>query len=120
MSQIKVMLVGNSGAYKSSLLYSLLGFARSEIDLPPTLGVEAHNYGKYVLWDMAGKPKYCMGKGLFYHNAQIGIVVHGGEEYLTPEQWELDLKASMGDACQVYHVEGTFEEKLARMRTILC
>ena len=58
------------------------------LDLPPTLGVEAHNYGHYVLWDMAGNPRFCVGKGLFYHNAQIGIVVHGGEDYLNAEEWE--------------------------------
>lgn len=120
MSQSKVMIVGNSGAYKTSLLYSLLGFAKREINHPPTLGVEAHNYGKYVLWDMAGNPKFCVGKGLFYHGAQIAVVVHGGEEYMTPEEWEVDLKKAMGENVQIHHLQGTFDEKLEQFKTILC
>nr|WIL04227.1 Ras-like protein [Cedratvirus lena] len=120
MSQTKVMIVGNSGSYKTSLVYSLLGFAKKEINYPPTLGAEAYNYNKYVLWDMAGNSKYCLGKGLFYHSAPICIVVHGGEDYLTPDQWEADLKATMGSGCKVYHVQGSFEEKLVQMKAILC
>jgi hypothetical protein len=114
------MLVGNTGAYKTSLLYSLLGFAKSEINPPPTLGSEAHVYRDYVLWDMAGNPKFCVGKGLYYHSAKVAIVVHGGQDYLSPEQWELDLKATMGSTCKIHHVKGTFEEKLQEMKTILC
>lgn len=112
-------MVGNTGAGKTSLLYSLLGFAERELDHPPTLGVQAYNYGNYVIWDMAGNPSLCVGKGLFYHSAQIGVVVHGGEEYLAPQEWELDLKQAMGQGVQIYHVQGTLQEKLEQLKAIL-
>lgn len=89
----------------------------------PTLGVEVHPYrtdGKvFNLWDCAGKEKLGGLRDGYYINANIALIFHGGEEFITPEEWEINVKRVMGENACVHHIEGTLEEKEKRVREIL-
>ena len=122
MTSTKVTFLGNSSSGKTTVCYKLLGAFSAANVISPTLGVEVHSYrsnGKcYNIWDTAGKKSYEGLRDGYYLQTKIAFIFHGGEANRTPEQWENDLRNVSPDA-QIYHIEGTLEEKYVKVGEIL-
>jgi hypothetical protein len=122
MDTPKVILVGNAFSGKTTACYKLLGNS-TNANIPSTLGVGIYTYkapsgNRYNLWDCAGKKKLGGFRDAYYLQANIACIFHGGEEYRSPQQWEEEVKRVAPNA-QIFHIDGTFDEKYARIREIL-
>ncbi|KAL4482995.1 hypothetical protein ABPG74_019021 [Tetrahymena malaccensis] len=81
--EIKVVILGNSGVGKSSIM---MRFVKDEFSAtqPTTMGAAfmskiiktADNQFKFQIWDTAGQEKYKSLAPLYYREARIGIVVY--------------------------------------------
>ena len=89
----------------------------------PTIGVEVHPYRTenkvFNLWDCAGKEKFGGLRDGYYIQADVALIFHGGEQWITPEEWEVNVRRVLGNNAQVHHICGTLEEKEKRVRELL-
>lgn len=124
----KVVFVGNSASGKSTIRACFVGdifasFSATKEPSFPSLGVYVANYiapsgNNYQLWDGAGKEKLMGPRDSYYYKADIVCVFHGGEQYKTPEQWEIEIKQYAPNA-RIHHIKGGLYDKRALVRQIL-
>jgi len=76
---LKVVLVGDAGVGKTSMVCKLLGRAKPR-RYTPTLGVDVHTYKlgdtTINIWDTAGKDALAGGREVFYTGADACVVVN--------------------------------------------
>jgi len=76
---LKVVLVGDAGVGKTSMVCKLLGCTKSR-RYTPTLGVDVHTYKlgdtTINIWDTAGKDALAGGREVFYTGADACVVVN--------------------------------------------
>ena len=113
----KVVFVGNARSGKTTTIRSLFT-NKATSKYVSTIGLELHVWGRYKIWDCAGKPDYLgLGSG-YYYEANIVIVFNGGEAFREPETWESEVRKIAPNA-QVFHISGSVKEKLQRVKEIL-
>lgn len=120
MQTCKVVVVGNSGSLKTPLIKSIV-YGEECCKYPPTLGVEVNVYTTHEtifnIWDCAGIKKFeGLGKA-YYSEAQLALVVEGGEETRSLSDYEASIREVAGDI-PIYRVSGSFEEKKERILAI--
>jgi GTP-binding nuclear protein Ran len=105
MQEFKVVLVGDGGVGKTSLI-KRLKLDKFEKRYLPTVGVNVHSYSvqnnhvHYNIWDTAGQEKFGGLKNEYYENANLGIVMCANNSYLTQKsvrQWQLDIRETCGN-----------------------
>ena len=94
--ELKVVLLGESGVGKSSLV---LWFINNEFRpyFETTLGAAftqksvqyKNNKYKYLIWDTAGQEKYHALAPLYYRDAQVAILVY---DVASPKTFDVVLK----------------------------
>ena len=76
---LKVVLVGDAGVGKTSMVCKLLGCTKSR-RYTPTLGVDVHTYKlgdtTINIWDTAGKDALAGGREVFYTGADACVAVN--------------------------------------------
>lgn len=117
----KLVLIGNSGSGKTSLCGLLKGYSVGT--LPKTIGCDVIPYLRnevvYSIWDTAGDPSLMVMGPIYYMAADCIAVVHGGQGYKTPEQWE-ELARKTVPTAVIWHLDApTLEEKQTQLLTLL-
>src|SRR5580692_9883213 len=122
----KVIFVGNASSGKTTICRKLLG-CNNEKKYIPTMGVEVHPYmvelaggmhgNIYKIWDCAGNPKFGGLRSGYYIGTSVAFIFHGGKSFLTPEEWENDVK-SVAPHAIIFHIKGTLQEKYDQVKEL--
>lgn len=123
MQSKKIILVGNSKSCKTSVCRLILNVNPPAGTTTPTVGVtvipfSTVNENVCTIWDTAGDPKLAVLGDAFYMSADVCLIFEGGEEYRTPEQWEIIVRNVSPDI-EFYHIQGTRLEKREQMLSVL-
>jgi small GTP-binding protein len=101
-TQVKVVLLGDSGVGKSSLLHRYVTGTFQE-DKPPTLGASFMSKSvsfpdcefKFNIWDTAGQERYKALAKMYYRDAWVAILVYALDQPASLESleaWEVELR----------------------------
>lgn len=122
----KVIFVGNASSGKTTTCRKILG-DKMKRKYIPTMGVEVHPYmvksagglygNKYHIWDCAGNPQFGGLRSGYYGGTSMAFIFHGGKTFLTPEEWENEVKSVVPNA-QIYHIVGTPQEKYEQVKQL--
>lgn len=131
MMPTKILFVGNSGSGKTILRRALLEMfndeARKEIgDIfkgivvnNPTIGVHFSYFStacdrKYILFDFSGKVNYSTNKHFFFPQGDVAFIIEGGEDSLSPDQWEKEIRLS-NPTIPIHRVSGPLHSKFNKI-----
>src|SRR5260221_13592107 len=97
--ELKLVLVGDGGVGKSTLVKKLYGdnFDHRYI---PTLGVEVYPWGGYNIFDTAGCSKFGGLRDGYYINADLAVIMIDATSKITAKSvkiWYGDLKRAAPD-----------------------
>lgn len=81
-SETKLVLVGDGGVGKSTLVKKLLN-GNFEQGYVPTLGIEVYPWRNYVIWDTAGQDKFGGLRSGYYIEAKKAIIMVDATSKLT-------------------------------------
>lgn len=101
----KIVMVGNSGVGKTSLLYQFV-HQRSLKENIPTIGIDygtknlnlSGNPIKLQIWDTAGQEKYRSFISSYYRNATLAVMVYDVTDlasFQELENWILEIRESL-------------------------
>ncbi|CAL6077773.1 Rab1a [Hexamita inflata] len=107
MSQIKVVLVGASGAGKTAIIHRFV-FGMFYMDNTPTIGASfsqqtvktSKGQANLEIWDTAGQERYAKLVPVYFRNAQAIVVVfdyHNQQSYENGQKWMRELKEQYGN-----------------------
>lgn len=123
MTEKKVVFVGNTSSYKSSVLAKLVNGDNNCRFSYPTMGVFVSRYTsgsgkKYNVWDCAGNPKFAGLKDGYYIQADMAFIFLGGKGKITVEEWKRDL-LRVSPNIKIHVVNGDLQEKYSTVKSLL-
>jgi small GTP-binding protein len=95
--ELKILIVGNVGAGKTSLIQRYVGNPFQE-HYKATIGVDFQVKGNVTLWDIAGQERFGAMTTVYYRGADGAVVVidwTNPESVNIAERWIADLKSKL-------------------------
>nr|WIL05244.1 hypothetical protein pmam_205 [Pithovirus mammoth] len=131
MKPTKILFVGNSGSGKTILRRALLEMFNDEtrketedifkgiVINNPTIGVHFSHFStasdrRYILFDFSGKASHSTNKHFFFPEADVAFIIEGGENSLSPEQWEQEIRFS-NQTIPIHRVSGSLLSKFNKI-----
>lgn len=97
MSELKILIVGNVGAGKTSLIQRYIGNDFMDC-YKATIGVDFQVKGRLTLWDIAGQERFGSMTSVYYRGADGALVVidwTNRDSIDIAEKWIKDLKSKL-------------------------